>query len=302
MLVILSGIHGVEGLAGSRLQTQLLNGAWPAQLPPDTACLMVHAVNPWGMAWGYRENEDNVDLNRNFRDFTAPAPENPAYAGLHEALALEFLDGPGRETADALLAAFVRERGEGALIDAVAHGQYQFPNGLYYGGTRPTWSHQALLPVLQDALAGCERAAVLDLHTGLGPFGYGMLITFAAAASPELDRALAWYGRSVVAPCAGAAEVPLVVGPLLAWLPARFPQLEVTALALEFGTLPPANDLLRHREVLWLRHHGDRASPRGKAILAAFREHYYPASPDWIEMITWRMDMVLRQTLEAFAD
>ena len=48
-------------------------------LPADTGALLVHAINPYGFAWTRRVNEDNADLNRNFRDFAMPAPVSPAY-------------------------------------------------------------------------------------------------------------------------------------------------------------------------------------------------------------------------------
>ena len=36
--------------------------------------VLLHAINPWGFSWARRVTEDNVDLNRNFRDFSRPAP------------------------------------------------------------------------------------------------------------------------------------------------------------------------------------------------------------------------------------
>ena len=36
-------------------------------LPDDAAIVIVHVLNPYGMAWLRRVNENNVDLNRNFR-------------------------------------------------------------------------------------------------------------------------------------------------------------------------------------------------------------------------------------------
>jgi len=59
-----SGLHGVEAFAGSAIQLALL------QQPPapaaDCALILVHVLNPYGMAWLRRANENNVDLNRNF--------------------------------------------------------------------------------------------------------------------------------------------------------------------------------------------------------------------------------------------
>src|SRR5213592_2819131 len=59
-----SGLHGVEGFAGSAIQLQLLNSL--PSLPQDAALIVVHVLNPYGMAWLRRFNENNVDLNRNF--------------------------------------------------------------------------------------------------------------------------------------------------------------------------------------------------------------------------------------------
>ncbi len=64
-LVHVSGLYGVDGFAGSAIQLQWLEQGLPA-IPSDGAIAIVHALNPWGMAWGRRVNEDNVDLNCNF--------------------------------------------------------------------------------------------------------------------------------------------------------------------------------------------------------------------------------------------
>lgn len=50
-----SGLHGVEGFAGSAIQLELLDSL--PTLPDDTALVFVHALNPYGMAWLRRFNE-----------------------------------------------------------------------------------------------------------------------------------------------------------------------------------------------------------------------------------------------------
>ena len=59
-----SGIHGVEGFAGSAIQLTLMNKF--DKIPENTAFAFIHILNPWGMSWTRRENESSVDLNRNF--------------------------------------------------------------------------------------------------------------------------------------------------------------------------------------------------------------------------------------------
>ena len=82
-----SGLHGVEGFAGSAIQLQGLESGCASGLPGDAAVALVHAMNPYGMAWLRRTNENNVDLNYNFLsadDEYSGAPEY--YAALNSFL------------------------------------------------------------------------------------------------------------------------------------------------------------------------------------------------------------------------
>ncbi len=66
ILIHSSGLHGIEGFAGSAIQLRCLEDRLPV-LRSDSTIVMVHILNPYGMAWFRRVNENNVDLNRNFR-------------------------------------------------------------------------------------------------------------------------------------------------------------------------------------------------------------------------------------------
>lgn len=59
-----SGLHGIEGFAGSAIQTYILNN--PPPLNSENALVVVHCLNPYGMMCLRRVNDANVDLNRNF--------------------------------------------------------------------------------------------------------------------------------------------------------------------------------------------------------------------------------------------
>ena len=82
-LTVLSGVHGVEGYLNSQLQTDLLGRVDRSSMPQDMAVVLVHAVNPWGMAWWRRQNESNVDLNRNWRRSATAPVHNDAYDLVH---------------------------------------------------------------------------------------------------------------------------------------------------------------------------------------------------------------------------
>lgn len=151
LMILISGTHGVEGAYGSACQTAWLNRKADWALPDDTAVLMIHLINPWGTAWARRVNEDNVDLNRNFLNWTAPRPENPGYAEVHPALVVAAWEGADRVAADDTLAELTRSKGQTAISAIIEAGQYSFADGLFYGGDGPVWSNRVLGAI------GCVR-------------------------------------------------------------------------------------------------------------------------------------------------
>ena len=90
VLVLISGTHGVEGYQGSAAQIGFLQNTASA-LPADTAALLIHGLNPYGFAWVRRVNEDNIDLNRNYLNFSRPLPANPGYPEVHALILPEAL-------------------------------------------------------------------------------------------------------------------------------------------------------------------------------------------------------------------
>src|SRR5690606_25823769 len=103
----------------------------------------------------------------------------------------------------------------------------------------PTWSHRTLREVVGARLAGAERVAVLDLHTGLGEWGALELITHEVPGSAAFDRSHAWWGEKVAST---EGPEPTSVSASLSgeWMPALQQWLapaEVTGVALEWGTV-----------------------------------------------------------------
>ena len=66
LLLYSSGIHGVEGFAGSAIQLSVLDQIKKQSPFSDYCIVFIHIINPYGMSWYRRVNENNVDLNRNF--------------------------------------------------------------------------------------------------------------------------------------------------------------------------------------------------------------------------------------------
>ena len=88
LLIVSSACHGVEGFCGSGVQVFALHDAeWRAKArEAGVAVLYIHALNPYGFSHVRRVTQENVDLNRNFHDFSAPLPVNEGYRRVHPLL------------------------------------------------------------------------------------------------------------------------------------------------------------------------------------------------------------------------
>ena len=286
VFLAMSGTHGGEGYCGSGCQTGLLREGLAARLPPATALLLVHAINPHGFAHTSRVTEDNVDLNRNFVDHAKPYPANPGYGELHPHLIPPDWDGSGRRAADLALAAFVAKHGAAAYQQAVSGGQYAHPDGLFFGGHAPTWSNRTLRAILARHCAGAKAVAFIDFHTGLGPRGHGEPISIALPDSAADRLTRAWFGAEVTNPMAGTSSSTRVVGTTLgAFVEGLAPGTAFAGLALEYGTLPMADVLQALRGDHYLRRNGTAGTPLWRDLKARMREAFYGEDDAWKQSV-----------------
>ncbi|MFL6599891.1 MAG: M14 family metallopeptidase [Steroidobacteraceae bacterium] len=305
VLVTISGTHGVEGFAGSGAQVDWLRRGETARLPSNFAALLIHAINPYGFAWLRRVTHENVDLNRNWIDFARPLPENPAYDELASSVCpTEWTDAARLASGKVLLAYAARhgEAGQAKLQHAVSGGQYRHPAGLFYGGRAPTWSRQTQTQIFSTYLALARKIAIIDFHTGLGPWGLGERIVSAPRGSAGFDRAGRWYGKGITSPYDGTSTSAPIVGDGLSASAGLLPHAEVTGMALEFGTVPVMEVLDALRADAWLHSHGDPASDAGRAIKAQIRSAFYVETTDWKGMIAGQALLACRQAIAGLSD
>jgi hypothetical protein len=88
LLIVSSACHGVEGYCGSGVQVFATHDAdWLAHARSrNVAVLYIHALNPYGFSHIRRATHENVDLNRNFQDFSKPLPVNEPYREIADLL------------------------------------------------------------------------------------------------------------------------------------------------------------------------------------------------------------------------
>jgi len=305
LLVTISATHGVEGFCGSGCQADWLAEIEGAALPADTAILHVHAINPYGFAWLRRSTEENVDLNRNFIDFSRnELPENSEYDALADAFVPTSLDPAVVAAGEARIRAFREQHGERALQKARGGGQYKHPKGVFYGGIEPTWARKTLELIVADHdLTSRRQIAIIDYHTGLGPYGYGELICDHDPGTANIETALRWYGECVTVPLLGnSSSVPKhgTAGTDF-WQRRMGPR--AIYCALEYGTFSQEHGRgpMREDHVLHAAGAVDWNAAETRRIKRNLRRHYFPNTQSWRELVLFRSRQVLTQALSGLA-
>ena len=181
LIVLTTGVHGIEGYIGAVMLDVFFTDVYPELDHSNTGVLVVANVNPYGMKYMRRYNENNVDLNRNFildwdnfdRSTNKDYPKVDNFLGPTGKIGNAFWHEVG----------FYLNLGKTALLhgadtvsDALLGGQYEYPQGVYYGGN----GDEASTAYLKTVFRGCLQASYqnivhIDIHSGYGP-RYNMVI------------------------------------------------------------------------------------------------------------------------------
>ena len=294
-----SGIHGVEGFAGSAIQLTLLNNF--DEIPENIAFIFVHILNPWGMSWIRRENESNVDLNRNF------LTENEVYKGSHPHYPKLDPIINIKKTSQKINLFSIRIlihgliHGKTKTKQAYAEGQYNFPKGLHFGGHKLEKGPKCFIDWLKAKLVNVKRCIWIDLHTGLGESGEDTLLV---DLSPDDEKYIELkkqaFGNRIASldPKAGVAYK--IRGGMQKGIELRFPNIKWTSITQEFGTISGISVIKSLRSESSWNHYSNKEDLdllnhwSKKDLLGAFRLFDYK----WEDKIVLRGHKLFNQTLQ----
>ncbi len=290
-LVVLAGVHGDEGFSSSTLMCDAID-RWMTDcgvsgggelLADDAAIVMIHGVNPWGMAYWRRQNESNVDLNRNWgRDERTAVPTNDGYVGLHSVLVPHGDAPPTPESLLDVTRAMVEEHGYQWVKSAVSSGQFSHPDGLYFGGDRTEESNRLLAEIVAPRLADAEEVLVVDLHTGHGAFGTYTLLSPVPEGHPD-DEWLrqVFDGDRIECTSSSAATTGPKHGQIATGLGSLVPAATWRTVTMELGTISDTRMIVNERAEHWVHFHGDRSNPAHARIVWDHRCGSTPDDAEW---------------------
>lgn len=298
VVIVSSGLHGVEGFFGSAVQL-----AWLARgvdVPADVRVILVHALNPFGFAWRRRTNEHNVDLNRNFlTDRTAIRSQAHLESqAIYDRLS-PFLNPPSPpphfEAYTAKAAVWATRVGLKRLQRALPIGQYVQPRGLFFGGTGAEPSAVVVRNAIGEWMRGARLAVHLDLHSGLGTWGQEQWLIDDVAGSPRAEWATRHFGPNVRA--SDDRVVYRAQGTMTSDLRSRLLECEYLGITAEFGTYSGMRVLGALRAENRANFY---ATPESAAYERAKRqlvETFAPASVAWRETaVTGALALIERAT------
>ncbi len=309
LLIISSACHGVEGYCGSGVQVHALHDAeWLEKARRSgTAVLYIHALNPYGFSYIRRTTHENVDLNRNFQDFSKTLPDNAAYRALQPLILPE--QWPPDAANQAATLAFIAKNGEAAYQAAITQGQHEFADGLFYGGNSATWSNQTLRAVLRQHTAAAKSIGWIDLHTGLGVSGHGERIWAGKDDAAAIARARAWWGGEntevdghaatpITSIYDGSSTSAFLTGLMWHAVGQEAPQAEYTGIAMEYGTVPVLDVVQALRAEHWLNNHPEAPAEQAKQIKAQMLAAFYTDTDVWKGQIISQARQAMFQAID----
>jgi len=290
-VVVSSGVHGVEGFFGSAIQLALM-----FQFTKDpkflSTCpcqfILIHAVNPYGFKNLRRCNEDNIDLNRNFLE------EPKTYTGSPEGYSDldRFLNPKSSPRFDFfLLRALCKifSVGMDKVTTSVAKGQYDFPHGLFFGGSKPSKSYEVIKNDMKNWFGDVDRILLIDFHTGLGKHGTYEIFPCGA-------KDTGWYRKHF--PTKVGVSPYEVEGDFATWFKNQNLATSVRSVLAEFGTYRIVRVLSALRNENRLHHFAKNWSV-DDAAKQELLETFCPKSIQWRQSSVEQGLVIISQAVEA---
>ena len=290
LIIMSSGVHGVEGPAGSAVTRLFMQEFMGEAALADTGVLLLHAINPYGFARQRRFTEQNVDMNRNAAQTSALYLTDNAGYPLVDSLInpTQPADLGAVQHRLFLLRAvgMIGQHGMGPLRQAVLQGQYAFPKGIYYGGSALAPQFEALAPRLRAIMNAYPVSMSIDLHTGYGARGH-LHVFLNPPDEPRVRQGLETVFQGHPIDWGSGKDFYTITGDVTSWMGSLREGGLHLPTGFEYGTLDSQTTLgaIKSLHITVLENQGAQwgyASADDEArIQRDYREMFNPSSPAW---------------------
>ena len=177
------------------------------------------------------------------------------------------------------------------LTASVAKGQYDFPQGLFFGGSKPSKSYEVIEKELKNWFGDVDRICLIDFHTGLGKHGTYQIF-------PCDTKDMGWY-RKYFHSKVGVSPYE-VEGGFATWFKNQNLAKSVRSVLAEFGTWHIVRVLsaLRNENRL---HHFSKNWSMDDVAKQELLETFCPKSTQWRQSSVKQGLMIVSHAVEAIA-
>lgn len=311
LLVINSGIHGIEGFVGSAVQQMIMQEILQPEMFTEMGILMVHGMNAWGFKNERRVSENNIDLNRNYSlDPLLFSTKNDGFIALYDMLTPKGTLNMGSfENRFFMLTAInqIIRKGMPALLQAFAQGQYQFPESIYFGGSDFEQQVQIMTSVLRDKTAGYETIFTIDFHTGFGE--RGVLHLFPNPVGDQYVRQkmeIIFEGYTI--DWGDSDNFYTVNGQFCEYIAEVFPQKTSIPMVMEFGTLNTGSTVgaVKSAHISIIENqgfqYGYKSEKDKQQAKAGYYEMFCPPSEKWRTNAILKAAEIMKLVIERYRD
>jgi len=309
LLILTSGVHGVEGFAGSAVQLMFEEELAGSTIDDKTGVLLIHAVNPFGFKYNRRVSENNVDLNRNCSsDGKLYSSRNLGYELFERMLNPE--GSPGFEDAGYYLFPLttilkIARYSEKNMRQAILQGQYGYPDGLYYGGNSLEQENREVTGLIKRFAAEYGMIFEIDLHTGYGKRGNLHLFPNPVE-DDKVKKDIEYLFSGNKIDWGNSDDFYTITGNLSSYIGEILPGKYYLPMVFEFGTLDSQTLMgsIRSLHNMIIENQGFGYGYASKedslSVAGIIREMYYPSSEAWRSKILADSRKMLSEALTKF--
>jgi len=312
LLIMTSGVHGMEGFTGSAVQQFFMTEVLDDEVLQNMGVLFIHAINPYGLQYQRRVSENNVDMNRNFHiNKDLFTKKNEGYESIYRFLNPQRKVRAGYFTNSLFFlnsSYLISKYSMRVLRQAAVQGQYEFSNGIFYGGKDFEPQKQWLERLIAEKTNDYDFVFVIDIHTGLGERGKlhflpGYVQEFNGKTLLDTmfrEHTLEWPNTGKEFYLA-SGFFRQYVGSLVS------ADKKYARIAFEYGTLNSQSIIgsigSLHNMIMENQgfHHGYENSQTENLVKHRFREMFFPSSKIWRYQIMKQTSEILPVLIERYA-
>lgn len=309
LLILNSGIHGIEGYTGSAVQLMFMQEFLPEMDLSEMGVLLIHGMNPYGFKYNRKVTENNVDLNRNcVVEESSFNTKNDGYGTLTDLLMPEDKVGYNslRNKFFHLVAINkIIKESMPVLRQAALQGQYDFNKGIYYGGKSYEPQIDSVKQLFKSIIPEYNKVLNIDLHTAYGERGK-LHLFMNPINDPEIKNGVESVFRGAEIDWGSGDDFYTIHGEYVGWVESISDSVLYLPGMFEFGTLDSQKTFgsLKSIQVMINEnqgiHYGYKNDKQEKKVKDHFREMYFPSAPEWRSKVIDDSREMLSLTLNNF--